>query len=107
MPGSTVRATPCNATPKSHLFLRRLRCTSALHPEVTEKLENNNIHTVRDLLARTVWDVHEVLGTWAIEEVRSMLEAVAKEVAPASTTAKNELRKNWVSPRGQDRKGVV
>ena len=100
MIGSTVGPAPCNATPKSHLLLRRLRCTSTLHPDVMEKLEKSNIHTVRDLLARTVWDVHEVLGTWAIEEVRSMLEAVSKEVAPAVSTAKSELRKNWINPRG-------
>jgi len=100
MPGSSGRAFPSNATPKSHLFLRRLQRTSALHPEAIGKLETCNIHTVRDLLARTVWDVHEILGTSTVEEVRSMLEAVAKEVAPVGTTAKSEMRKNWISPRG-------
>ena len=98
-PGSSLLATP-SSTPKSHLFLRRLRCTCALQPEAIEKLENNNVHTVRDLLARTVWDVHEIIGTSTIEEVRVMLEAVAKEVAPAGTTAKIELLKNWIGPRG-------
>ena len=99
-PGPSSLGASSTATPKSYLFLRRLKCTSALTRDAIEKLESYNIHTVRDLLARTVWDVAEILGTSTVQDVREVLEAVAKEVAPAGTTAKHELWKKWISPRG-------
>jgi RAD51-like protein 1 len=86
---------------KSYMMLSRLQWSQSLQQGDLEKLENYNIHTVRDLLSRTVWDIHEILGTVSLDKVKAMLEDVAKEVAPISTTAKVELKKNWVgSSRG-------
>ena len=97
-PGNGITSTP--TTSKAHLFLRRLKCTSVLTRDDVDKLEGCNIHTVKDLLSRTVADVHEVLGTATVDDVRRIFEAVAKEVAPVGTTARMELRKTWVNPRG-------
>lgn len=102
-PGAAVahpNTVTTSTTSRASLFLRRLKCTDVLKREDIEKLEGYNVHTVKDLLSRTVWDVHEILGTATVEGVRRILEAVAKEVAPTCSTARIELRKNWVNRRG-------
>lgn len=59
------------------------RCS--LEPRVVERLEYYDIYTVKDLFARTLWDLKEILDI-SLDDVQILLGAVGALIAPKPVT---------------------
>lgn len=59
------------------------RCS--LEARVIERLEYYDIHTVKDLFARTLWDLKEILDV-PLDDVQILVTAVGALIAPKPVT---------------------
>lgn len=59
------------------------RCS--LEPRVVQRLDSYDIHTVKDLFARTIWDLEEILDL-SLDDVQTLLGTVGALIAPKPVT---------------------
>lgn len=52
---------------------------------MVETLETYNVHTVKDVLSRTLWDLQEILDL-PLDRVQEVVLSVARVISPSPTT---------------------